>query len=188
MFPPFNGHVLQSQITPSHSLPSSLPLPPSLPVPQENGFDPSLSVSQTVDSPMSVNDGDHPPNDTHGAFGMGGGLEGGGGEKKPGIDVLLSATAVKIDNNLDQIFEESDEEDEGGLVVRRRGEGGGGVRRGGGRMREREREDGNVHSAGLVYPLISLPLPLSPSLSPSLPPSLPLSLSLSISRLTSRSP
>lgn len=46
--------------------------------------------------------------------------EGGDGEKK-GIDELLSKEAVRIDGNLDQIFEDSEEEEEGPQVGPLRG-------------------------------------------------------------------
>ena len=56
-----------------------------------------------------------------GSFGLGG-SEGGGvggeGDKKAGLDELLSKEAVKIDGSLDQIFEDSEEEEEEeGLTV-----------------------------------------------------------------------
>ena len=40
----------------------------------------------------------------------------GEGERKQGIDELLSKDAVRIDGNLDQIFEDSEEEEEGPQV------------------------------------------------------------------------
>ena len=82
------------------------------PGPHDDGFDPSLSIPHSVDSPVSmVNDEGHPPGvPGGGTFGMGGG--GDEGERKPGIDGLLSREAVKIDGNLDRIFEDSEEEDD----------------------------------------------------------------------------
>lgn len=47
------------------------------------------------------------------------GVDGGDGEKKQGIDELLSKEAVKIDRNLDQIFEDSEEEEEDSPQVSR---------------------------------------------------------------------
>ena len=80
--------------------------------PHDENFDSSLSIPASIDSPISINDEGHP----HGAPGGGAftvGGEGGDGEKKPGIDELLSKEAVKIDGNLDQIFEDSEEEEDG---------------------------------------------------------------------------
>ena len=93
------------------------------PGPQDENFDPSLSAPQSVDSPISITDEGHP----HGTAGGGGAggtfgvVDGGGGEgeKRPGIDELLSKEAVKIDGSLDQIFEDSEEEEEGPSVSNR---------------------------------------------------------------------
>ena len=88
--------------------------------PPDDNFD--QSIPHSVDSPISINEEGHPPvAPGGGVFGMGG--EGGDGDKKQGIDELLSKEAVKIDGNLEQIFEDSEEEDEG-PPVSYRGAGG----------------------------------------------------------------
>ena len=85
--------------------------------PQDENFDPSLGVPHSIDSPLSMTEEGQLHPTPVGSFGLG--SDGGGateGDKKAGLDELLSKEAVKIDGSLDQIFEDSEEEEEGPSV------------------------------------------------------------------------
>ena len=83
--------------------------------PHDENFDHTLSIPHSVDSPISITE-EALPSGAGGGGAFGVGVEGGEGEKKPGLDELLSKEAVKIDCSLDQIFEDSEEEEDGSLV------------------------------------------------------------------------
>lgn len=86
--------------------------------PQDENFDPSHLAPLSADSPVSITDESHPHGcGAGGTFGM---IEG-DGDKRPGLDELLSKEALKIDGSLDQIFEDSEEEEEEGPSVSNRG-------------------------------------------------------------------